>query len=210
MISLIKVFIQGQTPFYSINNYSLFMVYIMASSHQQSLSERIAGMRGYLYNNALRLTSDPDNAHDLVQETMVRALKNLDKYHEGNLYNWLLRIQRNLFSSQYRRKEKNVPVDQEEDVLEVPDHQAIRAMNALTNQSLDDRLHDMVLDLPDEYRQVLVLADIEDYTYEMIASALGIPLGTVRSRLFRARAYMRRQMGEKAPDLLVKYRLQEV
>jgi len=186
------------------------MVYIMASSHEQSLSERIAGMRGYLYNNALRLTSDPDNAHDLVQETMVRALKNLDKYHEGNLYNWLLRIQRNLFSSQYRRKEKNVPVDQEEDVLEVPDHQAIRAMNALTNQSLDDRLHDMVLDLPDEYRQVLVLADIEDYTYEMIASALGIPLGTVRSRLFRARAYMRRQMGEKAPDLLVKYRLQEV
>lgn len=153
-----------------------------------------------LYANALRLTRNRTEAEDLVQETYVKALRFYDHFERGtNVKAWLFRVQYNTFVNRYRRgvRERDAQADLArdratdsaigQDVLRSlvdPEAGALRPMLA---QELTTAMNE----LPEEQRVVLGLADIEGLSYKEIAAAVGCPIGTVMSRLHRARRALR-------------------
>lgn len=154
-----------------------------------------------LYNFALRMTSDPDDADDLVQETFLKAYRFFDKFEKGtNCKAWLFRIMKNSFINIYRKSSKE-PDKVDYDVVEEFYH-VIRAESTDSND-LQEKLFSNVLDddvtralesLPEEFRTVVILCDIEGFTYEEIADFVECPIGTVRSRLHRGRKMLRTKL----------------
>ena len=151
--------------------------------------EEIARTYGsFLYTLALRLTSDPDDAQDLVQDTLLRVRRGLPNYRPGSMRGWLTRIATNAFIDQTRRRKRRVEsslTNQPEGDLPVapgadkpPAHLPIDLQEALGN-------------LPDDYRIPVVLCDVADRSYQEIADILGLPIGTVRSRIHRGRMLLR-------------------
>jgi RNA polymerase sigma-70 factor (ECF subfamily) len=164
-----------------------------------------------LYRTALRLSRSPQDAEDLVQETYLNAFRSLDRFEEGtNLRAWLFRILNNAFISQYRRRKRR-PSSSIEDVTEyyLYDHlleggAAPRTENP--EQEVLDRIGDegvlrALEDLPVEFRQVELLADVEGFSYREIADILNIPIGTVMSRLYRARRRLQKMLWQEAQEL---------
>ncbi len=141
-----------------------------------------------LYRVALRLTGDPSAAEDLVQDTVLRAIKAWHTFRPGsNARAWLVTILRNQFINGWRsRKRGPVPVDLE-GVPELPDADDPDPEGRFFTELIDDEVLQAVDDLPEDFREVVVLSDMEGLPYAEIASALDIPVGTVKSRLFRAR-----------------------
>jgi RNA polymerase sigma-70 factor, ECF subfamily len=144
-----------------------------------------------LYRVALRLTADPSMAEDLVQDTMLKAYRSWRQYRPGtNAKGWLLTILRNTFINDYRRR-KHEPIAMDLEAAEP--HAIYRSVQDVDpegtffSQIVDDKVLEAVDALPPEFREVLVLSDIEGMRYAEIADSLHIPVGTVKSRLFRAR-----------------------
>ncbi len=147
-----------------------------------------------LYNYALQLTQDSDDAADLLQETYVKAYRFWDKFEKGtNCKAWLFRIMKNSFINFYR---KNIKSPEKLDYDEIEEIYETIKSNEENPHNLDREIYDNVLDddvmsalksLPEEFRTVLIMCDIEGMTYEEIADFLDIPIGTVRSRIHRAR-----------------------
>lgn len=151
-----------------------------------------------LYNLALKMTRNPKDAEDLVQETYLRAFRFFDTYQSGTqIRAWLFRILRNTFINRYRAAKSRpdeVDLDKIEGVYDrVVDETFLRERTAPTPEDvvmegvLDGEIEQALASLPDEYRSVVVLALVEDLSYKEIASALSIPIGTVMSRLHRGR-----------------------
>jgi len=144
-----------------------------------------------LYRVALRLTMDPTQAEDLVQDTMLKAYRSWRQYRPGtNAKGWLLTILRNTFINDYRRR-KLEPIAMD---LEAAEPHAILRQIADSDpegnffaQIVDQRVLEAIDALPTEFREVLVLSDMEGLSYADIAETLQVPVGTVKSRLFRAR-----------------------
>jgi RNA polymerase sigma-70 factor (ECF subfamily) len=144
-----------------------------------------------LYRVALRLTGDPARAEDLVQDTMLKAYRSWRQYRPGtNAKGWLLTILRNTFINDYRRR-KLEPVAMD---LEAAEPHAIfrdaaeaDPEGAFFAQIVDRKVIEAIDALPTEFREVLVLSDVEGLSYAEIAETLQVPVGTVKSRLFRAR-----------------------
>jgi len=164
-----------------------------------------------LYRTALRLSRNSQDAEDLVQETYLNAFRSLDRFEEGtNLRAWLFRILNNAFISQYRRRKRR-PSSSIEDVTEyyLYDHlveggAAPRTENP--EQEVLDRIGDEAVlraleDLPVEFRQVELLADVEGFSYREIADILNIPIGTVMSRLYRARRRLQKMLWQEAQEM---------
>jgi RNA polymerase sigma-70 factor, ECF subfamily len=144
-----------------------------------------------LYRVALRLTGDPSQAEDLVQDTMLKAYRSWKQYRPGtNAKGWLLTILRNTFINDYRRR-KHEPIAM--DLEAVEPHALDRSLEEVDPegsffaQIVDARVLEAIDALPTEFREVLVLSDVEGMRYAEIAETLQIPVGTVKSRLFRAR-----------------------
>lgn len=144
-----------------------------------------------LYRVALRLTTDPTQAEDLVQDTMLKAYRSWRQYRPGtNVKGWLLTILRNTFINDYRRR-KLEPVAMDLETAEP--HAVFREMadadpeGSFFAQIVDQKVLEAIDNLPTEFREVLVLSDMEGMSYAEIAETLEIPVGTVKSRLFRAR-----------------------
>ncbi len=163
-----------------------------------------------LYANALRLTHASADAEDLVQETVLRAFRFYDRFERGtNVKAWLLRIQYNTFVNRYRRTTREREI-KDSMVLEPTGEDVVSrdALRALTDpvgtalRPLISREIDIALSsLPEDQRLVVVLADIEELSYKEIAGVLGCPIGTVMSRLHRARRALRKLLIEHAaPD----------
>ncbi len=149
-----------------------------------------------LYNLARWLTRDPVEAEDLVQETYLRAIRAAQQFQPGtNLRAWMFQILRNTFCTQYQRKRRE-PQALDPELLErlfLPsgamgsgDRPAGSADGAV---GLD--LTAALNRLPEEYRSVVLLADLEDFTMEEVARIMECPVGTVKSRLFRARGILK-------------------
>lgn len=160
-----------------------------------------------LYANALRLTRSPADAEDLVQETVLRAYRFHDRFEPGsNMKAWLLRIQYNAFVNRYRRvtRERAVEKDGPDSTAgaDVMSRDALRALTDPTGTALRPlvlRELEAALDtLPDDQRMVVLLADVEELSYKEIAEVLGCPIGTVMSRLHRARRALRERLMEQA------------
>ncbi len=153
---------------------------------------------GAVHRFALRLTrGDEDHANDLVQETFLRAYRSWHLFDPGtNCRSWLFTICKNTHlrireAAQVRREIPEAELDIDIESLAVDDvHSHARGLGrsgSLFDQVIDERVVDAIDALPDEYRDVLVLSDLGDLNYGEISEVLGIPIGTVKSRLFRAR-----------------------
>jgi len=158
-----------------------------------------------LYNFALRLTSDPTDAEDLVQDTIVKSYRFFNSYEKGtNAKAWLFRILKNSYINNYRRDSKR---PQQVDYDEVSTfYETIRAARTDTSdledrmyrELLDDDINGALEDLPEDFRTVVLLCDVEGFTYEEIANMLDVPIGTIRSRLHRGRNLLKAQLLEYA------------
>jgi len=158
-----------------------------------------------LYRTAHRLTGHREEAEELVQETFLRAYRAFDRYELGtNARAWAFRILRNTFLNQVERRKREagtVPLDDVEPVLGAEDPDlglAAERYEDLLGRVLEDDVKDALVALPEAYRTVVVLSDMEGLAYKEIAEIVEIPIGTVMSRLFRGRRALRRDLVEAA------------
>jgi RNA polymerase sigma factor (sigma-70 family) len=139
---------------------------------------------------AYRLTGNDADAQDLVQEVLLRVRRGLETYRPGSLEGWLSRITTNAFLDEVRRRRRRPTValpDDPDRVLGGVDD----AESALAATTLPDDVQDAIRALPEDFRVAVVLCDVVGLSYEEIADQLGIPIGTVRSRIHRGRAALR-------------------
>ena len=162
-----------------------------------------------LYGAALRLTRNPADAEDLVQETFLRAYRGFAGFSEGtNLKAWLYRILTNSFINTYRKKQREpITVEGPDDVDEwyLFDRLGSRAVEGSVEDEVLDRLPDedvkrALEDLPEGFRMAVLLADVEGFSYKEIAEILDIPIGTVMSRLHRGRRALEKALYDTAKE----------
>ncbi len=158
-----------------------------------------------VYRVALRLSGNEAQADDLTQETMLRAFRAWHQFKSGtNVRAWLLTILRNTFINEYRRTRRagvSVEVSDVEEFSVFSDVQDADPEGDFFNRIVDDEVLRAIDSLPDEFREAVVLSDIEDLSYAEIAKVLDVPIGTVKSRLFRARQALQRQLYEYALEM---------
>ena len=161
------------------------------------------------YNLAQWLTRDGRAAEDLVQESCVRALKFIDSFHGGNSRAWLLTIVRNSYYSSLKKKrpegmqvpfdESTIGADVGEDIAGMlPQREDVTA--TLERQETRQLIQQALGELPDEYREIVILRELEDLSYQEIARIVQVPLGTVMSRLSRARKLLCRRLQHLRPE----------
>lgn len=150
-----------------------------------------------LYNYAYYLTNDKDQASDLLQDTYLKAYRFYDKFEQGtNAKAWLYRIMRNTYINDYRRIKRLPEIVQYDEQLSsyqmLPQsaEQSNDLRDIIDHRMFEDDVAIAIASLPEKFKSVVVLRDVEDLPYEEIAEALEIPVGTVRSRLHRARALL--------------------
>ncbi len=161
-----------------------------------------------LYNFAYRLVFDEDDANDLVQDTYLKAFRFFDSYQPGtNAKAWMFRILKNSFINDFRKKSKQpakVDYNEIEKTYNSDEVQSNRTVD-LRVETEKDRIGDEVAlalnNLDVDFRTAIILCDIEGFTYEEMAKILDIPIGTVRSRLHRARNLLKEKLGEYAKTM---------
>jgi RNA polymerase sigma-70 factor, ECF subfamily len=147
---------------------------------------------GVLYNTALRWTREPAKASDLVQETYLRAYRTFDNFEAGtNAKTWLLTIAYSIFVNWYRKQRREPHVVSIEDLGDWHDAfvapRSDRPETELGKEGMAAEVEEALHGLPEPFRSALLLVDVEELTYEEAATTLGCPVGTLRSRLHRAR-----------------------
>jgi RNA polymerase sigma-70 factor, ECF subfamily len=163
-----------------------------------------------LYSHALHLTRSASDAEDLVQETCLKAFRSYDQFERGtNFRAWLFRIQFNTFVNRYRRATREHAIN--ESLSWEPSGDAVMgrgAMQALVDPDsealrpvLAKEIENAMDTLPEDYRLIILLADVEELSYKEIAQVLGCPIGTVMSRLHRARRMLQKELVQYAEEL---------
>lgn len=158
-----------------------------------------------MYNFAYRLTFDEDDAKDLVQDTYMKAFRFINSFQEGtNAKAWLYRILKNSFINDYRKKSKQPSkvdyqeVEQFYNSEDTPSNATVDLRMETTKDMIGDEISNALNSLAVDFRTVVILCDLEGFTYEEMAKILDIPIGTVRSRLHRARNLLREKLGTYA------------
>jgi len=159
--------------------------------------------RDQLYKSALRLTRSVQDAEDLLQETYLKAFKYYQRFSEGtNFKAWLFKIMKNTFINSYRRKKltpAQVDIDDVQEGLNegfadrLGEGMADPETELLTGE-LDGEVASALKTLPHDYKVVVLLSDIQGYAYKEIAEILGVPVGTVMSRLYRGRRMLEKAL----------------
>lgn len=144
----------------------------------------------FLYTVAYRLTGNHDDAQDLVQEVLVRVQRGLATYRPGSLEGWLSRIATNAFLDDVRRRKRR-PAESIPEELDRVATPSPGADEQLATEALPEHVQEALRGLPDDYRSAVVLCDVVGMSYEEIAESLGVPVGTVRSRIHRGRSRLR-------------------
>lgn len=166
----------------------------------------VTPLLGPLYNAAYGFVHQRENAEDAVAETVARAWRAFEQFEAGtNFKAWLFRILTNLCINRFRREERGPETVAFED-LEREAERAGAARDGASSlpdavvlgQMLDEEVETALRGLPEDYRMVVVLSDIHELSYLEIARALEVPVGTVRSRLFRGRRLLRRALADYA------------
>jgi RNA polymerase sigma-70 factor (ECF subfamily) len=154
--------------------------------------EEVARVYGRkIYNFAYRLTGNPDDAHDLVQEVLLRVRRGLANYQPGSFEGWLWRITRNAFLDDVRRQKRRPTAPLPNEVDRWSDAATESADNEYARISLGDDIQKALLELPLDFREAVVLCDVVGLSYEEIAQSVAVPIGTVRSRIHRGRKMLK-------------------
>lgn len=158
-----------------------------------------------LYNFAIFLENNDEIAKDLLQETYLRAYKFINYYEKGtNAKAWLIRILKNTFINEYRRKSKLPTKVEFEDTYQQVDEeeegstQNVDLRQEIYNTLVGDEITTAVNALPVDYRLIILLCDVEGFKYDEIAKIIDVPIGTVRSRLHRARNMLKEKLKDYA------------
>jgi len=154
-----------------------------------------------LYAYALRLCPNEADAQDLVQDTYLKAYRFFDSFESGtNCKGWLFRILKNGFINRYRRARRLPPIVDYDEVAEAYDGGRLSYSSTgdtpatFFDNLLDDDVTSAIASLPEEFQTVVVLCDIEEFTYEEAAAVVRCPVGTIRSRLHRGRKLLRSRL----------------
>lgn len=174
--------------------------------HEEFEREAVPHMDS-LYNYALKMTGDSDDASDLIQETYLKAFRFWDKFEKGtNCKAWLFRIMKNTYINTYRKETKEPDKVDYEDIenfyenIKPSSTDSAHLEKDIYDNLLDDELSGAIASLPEDFRTVVILCDIEGYTYDEIAEFIDCPVGTVRSRLHRARKMLFTKLHKYAAD----------
>jgi RNA polymerase sigma-70 factor, ECF subfamily len=165
---------------------------------QSTFSDQAMEYMSSLYNAALRMTRNPADAEDLVQETYLKAYRAFGRFEEGtNLKAWLYRILTNTFINSYRSKKRRPEQTELDEVEDLYLYRRLGGLEAVTaGRSAEEEVLDHFTDsdvkaaveaLPEQFRMAVLLADVEGFSYKEIAEILDVPIGTVMSRLHRGR-----------------------
>ena len=171
-----------------------------------------------LFNTALRILGDEDQAADATQEAFLSAFRSINSYRGGSFKAWLLRTVTNACYDELRRKKRRptVPLEPETDdgdELEAPRWLADSSLSPEEEVELDDLEHALqhcLDDLPSDFRTVVVLVDVQGMEYTEVSEAVRVPLGTIKSRLARARLRLRECLQGFWELLPAAFRLEDV
>ncbi len=161
-----------------------------------------------MYNFAYRLTFDEDDAKDLVQDTYLKAFRFINSFDKGtNAKAWLFRILKNSFINEFRKKSKQPAKIDYNEVEQY--YNSDDAGESITTDLRVETIQHMIGDeitgalnnIPVDFRTVIILSDLEGFTYEEMSKILDIPIGTVRSRLHRARNMMKEKLSVYAAEM---------
>ena len=161
------------------------------ADHSTPAWEDVARRYGrQIYNYAYRLTGNRDDASDLVQDVLLRVQRGLESYTPGSFEGWLWRITRNAFLDDIRKRKRRPTVAlvdlERSPLVTMPSPDEV-----LAQVRLSDDVQVALLKLPVEFRECVVMCDVVGLSYDEIASAVEIPVGTVRSRIHRGRKMLR-------------------
>ncbi len=159
-----------------------------------------------LYNTALRMTKNALDAEDLLQDVYLRAFRFFHRFEKGtNFKAWIFKILTNTYINQYRKKiNKPYHVDLEKIKYNYDNKEATAQISAQESERLDyetlfdDEIKNALQQIPDEFRVVVLLADVESFSYKEVAKIIGCPIGTVMSRLSRGRKQLQNYLREYA------------
>lgn len=177
-------------------------------NHEKIFEEEFLPYADALANFAFYLTQDESTVEDLVQDTFMKAFKAIESYEKGtNSKAWLFRIMKNTFINEYKRKQRRGrQIDYEEiatyhDEEDTPLTSYTDLRTELFGGMMGDEMMTAINELPVEYRTILLLCYVEEFQYEELAAIFDIPIGTVRSRLARARALLKDKLQKYAESL---------
>lgn len=176
---------------------SNLMLFKRSNSQRERFQRHAEEVYPSLYGTALRLTRDREEANDLAQEALVRAYEAFDRFDGANFKAWILRILTNLYINKYRRNRRTghiASLDDEENTYEPMAAAEEAPDRALLDNMMGAEVESALAQVPDIFRSAVILSDIEGMTYDEIAEALEIPVGTVRSRIARGRSVLRREL----------------
>jgi RNA polymerase sigma-70 factor (ECF subfamily) len=153
-----------------------------------------------ILGTALRLTRSRDDAEDLAQEAIVRAYEAFDRFDGTNFKAWMLRIVTNLYINKYRRRARGPQIGSldEEGAIEPVAEGSEGPVGQLFDGLVGAEVEQALGKVPEDFRLAVILSDVEGMSYQEIADATAVPIGTVRSRLARGRAILRRELEQYA------------
>jgi len=180
----------------------------ISQKHERIFEDELLPHIDALKTFAFHLSYNEDDANDLVQETYMKALRFIDKYIEGtNAKAWLFKILKNAYINEYRKKSKRPKKVDFEDIVSYHDSDDagrqgyLDLREELFDSMMGDEVTTAINALPIDFRTVILLCDVEGFTYEEISKIIDVPIGTVRSRLFRARNMLKEKLKKYAEKM---------